>query len=84
MAPAMSDIETKLRAVQCPPRERPIIDEAADTIASLRKQVSDAVGALEEAEFVVDALDRSGYSQGDVLATIRSALATLTGGKADA
>lgn len=47
--------------------------------ARLIAAAPDLLEALREAESVVDALDRSGYSQGDVLAAIRAAIAKAEG-----
>jgi len=48
-----------------------LLSEGADTIEAMLE-------ALQEAEDVIDALDKSGYSQSDVLATVRAAIALAT------
>lgn len=97
---APADIESKLRSIdetamyEAPATTEAIIAEAADTIATLRKQVSDAVGAMEPfanaAITYIDAPDNRPVKAKHVIGLLfgdfrraRTVLATLTGGKAE-
>lgn len=56
------------------------IDKPVEMIGSTPSDAPELLEALIEAETVIDALDRSGYSQGDTLRVIRAAIARATGG----